>query len=64
MSKPEYKPTKKQFEDYVHIRNIGFTNMWMVNRVVAQSGTGLTINNCLYIMENFDALAKEYDVEV
>lgn len=58
------KPTEAQFEDYVAIRNSGITNMFDVNRVTKLSTTGLTVFNCYYIMENFEALAKEYGVEI
>lgn len=58
------KPTKEQFEEYVDIRNSGVTNMFNVSFIVEISYTGLTKDNCLYIMKNFMELAEEYEVEV
>lgn len=58
------KPTKEQFEDYVAIRDSGMTNMFDVRTVCNLSVTGLTKETCLYIMTNFRALAKEYEVDV
>ena len=58
------KPTKEQFEDYVGIRNSGMTNMLDINRVCELSDTDLTKQNCCYIMDNFEELAKEYNVEI
>ena len=60
----EGKPTKEQFEDYVKIRNSGVTNMCDIRTVMALSMTGLTRPICFYIMKNFEALAKEYEVEI
>ena len=56
------KPTKEQFEDYVSIRDMGITNMFAVRTVCQLSCTGLTKENCLYIMSHFEELAEEYDV--
>lgn len=58
------KPTKEQFEDYIKIRNSGVTNMWDVHTVCALSNTGLTKDNCVFIMYNFNDLAKEYNVKI
>lgn len=58
------KPTKEQFEDYVRIRDIGVTNMFDISAVCAYSVTGLTRDNCVYIMQNFESLAEEYGVEI
>ena len=58
------KPTKEQFEEYVAIRDSGVTNMFNVAFVVDMSDTGLTKENCLYIMQNFKELAEEYGVEI
>ena len=58
------KPTKEQFEDYVAIRDSGVTNMFAVNTVCKLSSTGLTKDNCFYIMEHFKELADEYEVEI
>ena len=58
------KPTKSQFEDYIRIRNSGVTNMFDVRTVCALSNTGLKREHCLYIMQNFMGIAKEYGVDV
>ena len=58
------KPTKEQFEDYVAIRDSGVTNMFDVRMVCALSSTGLTREICLYIMQHFAELAKEYEVKI
>ena len=58
------KPTKEQFEDYLSIRDSGITNMWDVKVVCALSSTGLTHDNCVYIMKYFEELASEYGVDV
>ena len=58
------KPTKEQFEEYVAIRNSGVTNMVNITYIALISNTGLTKNNCLYIMEHFKELADEYEVEI
>lgn len=58
------KPTKEQFEEYVRIRNSGITNMWDITFIVSISNTGLTEDNCFYIMDYFDELAEEYEVAV
>lgn len=60
----EVKPKKSQFMDYVRIRNSGVTNMFAVDVVCEYSHTGLTKENCLYIMNHFMELADEYNVEV
>ena len=57
------KPTKEQFEDYVRIRNSGVTNMWDTRTVCDLSSTGLTMDNCVFIMHNFSELVKEYNVD-
>ena len=58
------KPTKEQFEEYVSIRDSGITNMFDVKVVCAVSSTGLTHDTCIYIMEHFEELANEFDVDV
>lgn len=58
------KPTKEQFEDYVRVRDSGATNMFDTTMVCALSNTGLTREICIYIMQNFVDLAKEYDVDI
>ena len=46
----EVKPKKSQFMDYVRIRNSGVTNMFDIRTVCEYSHTGLTRENCFYIM--------------
>lgn len=58
------KPTKEQFEEYVNIRDSGITNMFNVGYIVSISNTGLTQPSCIYIMEHFSELSKEYGVDV
>lgn len=58
------KPTKEQFEDYVSIRDSGVTNMFDVWTVCKLSDTGLTKGICCYIMEHFESLANEYEVDI
>lgn len=58
------KPTKEQFEEYVEIRDSGVTNMFDIRYICSISDTGLTRENCLYIMQEFEALAEEYEVEI
>lgn len=60
----ENKPTAEQFAEYVAIRDSGVTNMFDVRYISAISLTGLDRSTCLYIMEHFEALAKEYNVEI
>jgi hypothetical protein len=60
----EAKPKKSQFMDYVRIRNSGVTNMFDIRAVCEYSNTGLTRENCFYIMNHFMELADEYNVEV
>ena len=58
------KPTKEQFEEYVEIRNSGITNMYNVKFICDISYTGLTRDICIYIMQNFEELANEYEVDI
>lgn len=58
------KPTKEQFKEYVRIGSSGITNMWDITFIVSISNTGLTKDNCFYIMDHFDELAEEYGVAV
>lgn len=58
------KPTREQFEDYVAIRDSGVTNMFAISIVCDLSSTGLTRDNCFYIMDHFKELADEYEVEI
>lgn len=57
------KPTRKQFEDYIRIRDSGVTNMFALDIVCALSVTGLTKEHCFYIMKHFDELLKEYNIK-
>ena len=58
------KPTKEQFKEYVRIRDSGVTNMFNIRVVTDISITGLTKDNCFYIMDHFNELAEEYEVAV
>lgn len=58
------KPTKEQFKEYVDIRDSGMTNMFNVSFICAMSSTGLTRDICIYIMQHFEELADEYEVEI
>lgn len=58
------KPTKEQFEDYIRIRDSGVTNMFAISIVCDLSTTGLTRDNCFYIMDNFKELAEIYNVAI
>lgn len=58
------KPTKEQFEEYIAIRDSGMTNMYNVKFICDMSYTGLTRDICIYIMEHFEELAEEYEVEI
>jgi hypothetical protein len=48
--------TKEQFNAYESVRESGATNMFMLNNVCALSG--LTREQCLYIMKNYTELKK------
>ena len=58
------KPTKEQFEEYVSIRDSGITNMFDIRFITGYSITGLDKPICLYIMQHFEELAEEYEVEI
>ena len=58
------KPTKEQFEEYVSIRNSGVTNMFNVTYITEISDTGLDKPTWFQIMDHFEELAKEYEVEI
>lgn len=60
----ESKPTKEQFKEYVAIRDSGVTNMFDVKFITNISVTGLDKPTCIYIMEHFGELAKEYEVQI
>lgn len=50
--------TKEQFMAYENVRKSGVTNMWAVDLVMELSG--LTEEQCLFIMKNYGSLAKKY----
>ena len=50
--------TKKEFEAYESVRESGVTNMFAVNLVSELSG--LTREQILYIMKNYDEICKKY----
>lgn len=52
--------TKEQFEAYVRVQKSGITNMWNVALVMELSG--LTEEQCLYIMKNYSTLKTKYTV--
>lgn len=56
------KPTSEQFKDYVRIQKSGRTNMFDLTMVCALSRTGLTKENCFYVMDHYDELMEEYGV--
>ena len=58
------KPTKEQFEEYVAIRDSGVTNIFDIRFIESISTTGLNKPICLYIMQHFEGIAKEYDVAI
>lgn len=49
---------KEQFESYVEIQESGITNMMNVRYV--SDLTGLTRDECIYIMQNYTELRKLY----
>ena len=49
---------KEQFESYVEIQESGITNMMNVRYV--SDLTGLTRDECIYIMKNYTELRKLY----
>ena len=56
------RPNKEQFDEYVRIKNSGMTNMTDIKFLTTISTTGLTEYICLYIMQHFVELTKEYGV--
>ena len=58
------KPTKKQFLEYVSIRDSGITNMWDIRFIESISETGLNKDICLYIMKHFEELATVWEVDI
>lgn len=59
-----YKTTKRQFEEYVSIRDSGITNMYDVKFITDISCTGLNRELCLEIMSNFADMASYYNVSI
>ena len=57
-------PTKEQYQEYVNIRDSGITNMLDVRFITTISTTGLTKEICLYIMNHFAELSKEYNIAI
>lgn len=52
------KITKAKFEAYEDVRSSGITNMWNVRTVMSISG--LSKEECLDIMKNYDKYNKKY----
>jgi len=52
--------TKKKFEAYEGVRSSGLTNMFNVDAVVTLSGGRLTKEDCLEIMDNYEAYDEQY----
>ena len=50
--------TKEDFELYEDIRKSGKLNMFNVSKIVEL--TGLTKEQCFYIMENYEKLTNKY----
>jgi hypothetical protein len=57
--KGEHMITKKQFDAYESVRKSGVTNMFMVPVVMQYSG--LTKDQCLYIMQHYRELKDKYE---
>ena len=54
----EEKVSEKEFRAYQRVQNSGVTNMFDVNKVSILSG--LTREQCIYIMENYTVLLTKY----
>ena len=52
--------TKEDFKAYELVRTSGITNMFMVSEVSKLSG--LTKEQCINIMKNYDSLCEKYEV--
>ena len=52
--------TKEKFNAYRKVQFMGATNMWDVQRVINLSDDALTKEDCLDIMQNYTAYAKEF----
>ena len=55
-----FKPTEKQFRDYLDIQGSGIVNMTSIKRVCEASETHITPDICLYIMNHYSELREEY----
>ena len=62
MSK-QIKPTKEEFKDYVRIQMSGVTNMFDIRTVCELAWTDLNKEKCLYIMDHYEELMEEYDIQ-
>jgi len=52
------KITKDKFMSYEKVKLSGVTNMFMVSQVMSLSG--LTKEECFFIMKNYSKLAEQY----
>lgn len=52
------KITEKQFQAYENIRQSGATNMFMTS--VVSDLSGLSKEEIIFIMQNYEALCKKY----
>jgi len=56
---------KGKFETYLNVQKSGLTNMFDLNAVIFLSievyEVPLTWSDCLFIMENYSQLRKEYE---
>ena len=52
--------TKEKYLDYVRIQMSGVKNMFDVNRVCSLSKKGLTKDDCMDIMKNYDEYRKQW----
>lgn len=53
--------TKKDMQAYEDVRQSGVTNMFDVKKVMLLSG--LTKEECINIMENYDEYMKKYNIK-
>ena len=56
----EVNITLVQFQDYESVCKNGKTNMFDINKVSHLSRGKLTIENVIFIIENYDDLMKKY----
>jgi len=57
----KYLITPEQFENYVEIQQSGITNMMNVKYV--SELTGLTKDECIYIMRNYETLSEDFSAD-